>query len=147
MLYFYISNDGSEILEVREVAVPYEEGTYNNAVSAALNGKDFIEPVTIIDPPYNSATEVKEGPVDAYDYTTDSATRTYTVRAKTQEELDAGQMADDVAVLREAGKDLALVLTELVQWTLDNTSMTAENFTPSVVQAFQDLKTIADRVK
>lgn len=57
------------------------------------------------------------------------------------------QRADDLRVLREAGKDLALVLTELVDWTLANTAMQASDFTLNVKQAYLDLKAIADRVK
>lgn len=143
MLYFLVSSDGSEILEKREVEVPYEEGAYNDKVASLENGKMFFSPVSIIDPAYDLDTEVREGPVDAYDYATDTATRTYTIRLKNAVE----NTADDIAALRDAGKDIALVLTELVQWNLDNTSMVADDFTPSVKQAYLDLKVIADRVK
>ena len=57
------------------------------------------------------------------------------------------QRAQDIAVLRAAGKDMALVLTELVDWQLANTAMLATDFTPQVRQAYLGLKAIADRVK
>ena len=57
------------------------------------------------------------------------------------------QQSADLAVLRSAGKNLALVLTELVDWQLANTTMQASDFTPQVRQAYLDLKDIADRVK
>ena len=53
----------------------------------------------------------------------------------------------DLAVLRAAGKNIAVVLTELVDWQLANTAMQATDFTPQVRQAYLDLKAIADRVK
>lgn len=57
------------------------------------------------------------------------------------------QMENDLSALRNGGKDIALVLTELIDYLLANTAMTANDFTPSVKQAYLDLKTIADRVK
>lgn len=57
------------------------------------------------------------------------------------------QRTSDLIVLREAGKKLALVLTELVDWQLANTTMQANDFTPQVKQDYLDLKAIADRVK
>lgn len=57
------------------------------------------------------------------------------------------QRITDTAQLREAGKDIALVLTELVDWLLANTAMQATDFTPKVKQAYLNLKAIADRVK
>ncbi len=57
------------------------------------------------------------------------------------------QRVNDLSTLRSAGKDIALVLTELVDWQLANTAMQATDFTPQVRQAYLDLKAIADRVK
>ena len=57
------------------------------------------------------------------------------------------QRAGDLRVLQDAGKDMALVLTELVSWLVANTTMQATDFTPQVRQAYLDLKAIADRVK
>lgn len=53
----------------------------------------------------------------------------------------------DRKLIRDVIEDVAIILTELVQWTLDNTAMTAEDFTPSVIQSYQDIKVIADRIK
>ena len=74
----------------------------------------------------------------------------------TQEQADAWQVeydasgvvqnAADIDTLRGAGKDVALVVVRLVQWVLDNTAMTADDFRPEVRQAYQDLKVIADRL-
>ena len=73
------------------------------------------------------------------------------LRAATQSELDIFDAtlarARDIKSLREAGKDIALVLTELVDWQLANTAMQAADFTPQVRQAYLDLKDIANRVK
>jgi hypothetical protein len=60
---------------------------------------------------------------------------------------DQEQRQADLGVLREAGKDMALVLTELVSWLIANTAMQANDFTPQVKQAYLNLKAIADRVK
>lgn len=62
--------------------------------------------------------------------------------------LSAAELkAIDVSRLASAGKDMALVLVELVDWVLANTAMAATDFTPQVRQAYLDLKGIADRVK
>ena len=96
--------------------------------------------------PFDPTIEVRTGPVNtvAPDF---DVTETWTVRAKTQAELDVEQRSQDTARLREAGKDMALVLTELVTWLVTNTAMQASDFSPDVRQAYQDLKVIADRVK
>ena len=57
------------------------------------------------------------------------------------------QRSIDLDGLHGAGKNIALVLTELVDWQLANTAMQATDFTPQVRQAYLDLKAIADRVK
>ena len=109
-------------------------------------------PVVYVNEAFDPATQVRTGPtgVDIGDTVApdaDGVTGTYTVRNKTQQELDDDQRADDIATLRAAVVDIALVVTEHVQWTLDNTSMIPADFTASVRQAFLDLKAIADRVK
>lgn len=57
------------------------------------------------------------------------------------------QLATDLAVLRVAGKDIAVVLTEIADWLLANTAMTADDFTPTVKRSYLDLKAVANRVK
>ncbi len=96
--------------------------------------------------PFDPATEVRNGP-DVVVSPTLNVTETWAVRAKTQIELDADQRSKDLVGLQDAGKDIALVLTELIDWTLTNTAMQATDFTSGVRQAYQDLKAIADRVK
>lgn len=119
-----------------------------NATAPMDIGPDHLlrETTVIGFEPFDPDTQVRTGPVNtvAPDF---SSTATYTIRAKSQAELDADQRGKDLGQLREAGKDLALVLTELIDWTLANTPMQATDFTPDVRQAYLDLKTIANRVK
>jgi len=61
--------------------------------------------------------------------------------------VDAEQAKVDLSALRGAGRDIAVVLTELIDYLLANTAMVADDFTPNVKQAYLDLKVIADRVK
>jgi len=72
---------------------------------------------------------------------------TYSVRAKTAQELAEEQRDDDLRVLRDGGKDLALVVTELVAKLIEKGVIAAGDFTPGVRQTYQDVKAIADRVK
>ncbi len=102
-------------------------------------------PVAPVGDTFDPATQVRTGPVLVIG--DDEVTATYEVRDKTAQELAAEQRAVDSSKLREAGKDVAVVLTELVDYLIANTAMQASNFTPSVRQAYQDLKVIADRVK
>ncbi len=53
----------------------------------------------------------------------------------------------DLQGLHTAGKNIALVLIELVDWQLANTTMSPADFTVNVRQAYLDLKAIANRVK
>lgn len=123
----------------------------NKGTKAELKTFGWL-PVVYVNKVFNPATQVRTGPTgasigDAVPAGADSVTGTYTLRAKTAQELAADQRNQDLSGLREAGKDLALVLTELIQWTLANTAMQATDFSPSVRQAYLDLKAIADRVK
>ncbi len=109
-------------------------------------------PVIYVNETYDPATQVRTGPTgcifgDAVPAGADDVTSTYTVRAKTAQELADDQRDQDLATLREAGKNLALVLTEFVDWTLANTAMQPTDFSVTVRQAYLDLKAIADRVK
>ena len=67
----------------------------------------------------------------------------------TAEFITAGveQRQIDTVKLVAAGKDVALVLVELIDWLLANTTMQSTAFTSEVRQAYLDLKNIADRVK
>lgn len=109
-------------------------------------------PVIYINEVFDPATQVRTGPTgvgigDTVAPGADSVTGTYTLRDKTALELDADQRSQDLTGLRDAGKDLATVLTELVDYLLANTAMQTTDFTPNVRQAYLDLKVIADRVK
>ncbi len=88
------------------------------------------------------ATAVKTPPDSAKHQTWDGARW-----VDNPDRATAEQRSADLTVLRTAGKSLALVLTELVDWQLANTAMKATDFTPQVRQAYLDLKAIADRVK
>jgi len=82
----------------------------------------------------------------------DAVARTLTYDTA-QEAADAAarpgleQTASDIAALQNGGKDIALVLVELVDYLLANTAMTAMDFTPNVRQAYQKIKAIANRIK
>ncbi len=114
-------------------------------VKTLANGNAAARPVETTDPPFDPATEIREGPV--LTIFADRVTEVFTVRAKTQAELDADQRAADLSVLRGAGKDAVLVLIELIDKLLADAVISAGDFTPDVRQAYQDLKVIADRVK
>jgi hypothetical protein len=143
-LYFEIDPiDQLTIIQARHTPNPLVK--YNTKETSAVNGKSFLELVTIVDPPYDPATQVKEGPVDAYDGT--AATRTWTVRTKTQTELDAESLAADIRSLKDAGKDAVIVVTALIDALLVKGTIVAADVEPVARQAYQDLKVIADRVK
>lgn len=128
----------------------------STSISAATTDAELknLGWLPLIDPDdaYDPATQIRTGPVggnigDPVPADADDVTGTYTVRDKTAQELDDDQREQDIATLRSAGKDMALVLTELIEWTLANTAMQPTDFTPDVKQAYLGLKAIADRVK
>jgi hypothetical protein len=103
-------------------------------------------------PTYDAVTQVREGPTginigDTIPANADKVVAGYVVRAKTAQEVTDEQQDKDLSDLRDGGKDLALVVTELVTWLLANTAIQGSDFTPSVKTAYQRLKAIADRVK
>lgn len=142
-IYFLIEPATYTILDVRN----FEPESYIDRAAGDSSGKPFLSPVTVTDPPFNEATEVKTGPVDTYDSVTDTSTRVYTVRAKTQQELDDEQLDDDIHALKSGGKDIALVLVELIEWQLANSAMSPTDFSADVRQAFLDIQAIADRLR
>ena len=83
MLYFKIDPSNNAILD----ALDGDFSAYNTKADSAVNGKPFLTEVVVTDPPCDYGTQVKEGPVDAYDGT--NATRVYTVRDKTAGERAA----------------------------------------------------------
>ena len=109
-------------------------------------------PVVYVNETYNSATQIRTGPTgcnvgDAVPVGADEVTGTYTVRAKTAQELDADRRSKDLSDLRNAILDLAIVQTELIDYLLANTAMQPSNFTRDTKQRYLDIKAIADRVK
>lgn len=67
--------------------------------------------------------------------------------ALTQQEIDDNQEENDIAVLKDAGRDIAVVLVELVDQLLADNTIQVTDFTPAVKQNYLDVKAIADRVK
>ena len=114
-LYFKIDPSDDSIIDVLQTNSTLEN--YNTKTTAALNGKPYLVAVIVTDPAFDSATQVKEGPVDSYDGTT--ATRTYTVRAKTQAELDADQRQADISKVRNGVLKLANSYTLLARVLVD----------------------------
>lgn len=109
-------------------------------------------PVVYVNEAYDPASQIRTGPTgcnigDAVPAGADDVTGTYTVRAKTQQELDDDQRNQDLAALRDAVVDMAIVQTEFIDWTLANTAMQATDFEPDTKQRYLDIKAIADRVK
>ena len=109
-------------------------------------------PVVYVNETYDPATQVRTGPTgcnvgDAVPAGADDVTGTYTVRAKTAQELDDDQRSKDLSDLRNAILDLAIVQTELIDYLLANTAMQPSNFTRDTKQRYLDIKAIADRVK
>ena len=119
---------------------------YNTQEESATNGEPFLALVTdVVSPTFDSETQYAGNPVYSWDGTT--AGVVFTIFNKTQEDMDIEQLEDDIDMLKDAGKDVVLILTEFVDWALANTSMTAADFTPAVIAKYQELKIIADRVK
>ena len=95
--------------------------------------------------PFDPETQVRTGPT--FQILSAKVRSTYTLRDKTAQELADEQRDDDLRVLRDGGKDLALVVTELVTKLIEKGVIAASEFTPGVRQTYQNVKAIADRVK
>ena len=95
--------------------------------------------------PFDPATQVRTGPT--HQILAAKVRSTYSLRAKTAQELANEQRDDDLQALRDGGKDLALVVSELVAKLIEKGVIAAGDFTPGVRQTYQDVKAIADRVK
>lgn len=141
MLYFKIEPGTNNILGV--LGGPFSQ--YNTKADSAVNGKAYLVEVEVTDPPYDPATQVKEGPVDAYTGT--NAVRIYTVRDKTPQELAAEQLDKDKAALRSAVEDIGIVVLALVDTLVSKGTIVPQDVEPVARKAYQDLKAIADRVK
>jgi len=142
MLYFKIDPILHSIIGI--VAGVFEE--YNTKESSLLNEKGFLVEVIKTVPAFDSETEYLSLPVDSYDYASNSATRVYTKLTKTQEQLDAEQVASDIELLQDYGKDTILVLVQLVSKLLDDAVIASTDFDPAVKDAYLEIKEIADRI-
>lgn len=76
-VYFKIDPATNNIIEVKTYDQPITE--YVTRDQGVVNGKPFLVEATIIDPPYDSATQIKTGPVDTYEGSPPEAKRTYVV--------------------------------------------------------------------
>ncbi len=117
-LYFKIENGTTDIIDTFEGALV----DFNTKAISQINGKPFFVIATITDPAFTPITQVRTGPIDTYDGT--AADRVFTVRAKTQAEIDAERDAaseDDLrriktAVLyaaEKAGDDITILAVRL----------------------------------
>lgn len=86
-------------------------------------------------------------PQDVIDDQAGTVARTYSVIDLTPEEAETYAANNDLRQVREATKDIVLILTELLPWLVQNTPMQVTDFTPAVRQSYLDLKAVADRVR
>ena len=114
---------------------------------AELKDKGWLPQVVVGFEPFDPDTQIRTGPVNQVN--ANDVTSTYTVRDKTQQELDATQRDEDIRELRGDGYDLAIVLIELVDYLLAHPTlgMTPNDFSLNVRQAYLAAKERADRVK
>lgn len=104
---------------------------------------DFNEVLPTLTPGVNRRGD----PQDVIDDQAGTVLRTYLTVDLTPEEAAAYAENDDLRKIKEATKDIALILTELLPWLVQNTPMQVTDFTPAVRQSYLDLKTIADRIR
>lgn len=83
--YFKINPTDNTIMDVLTRPKPIPE--YNTKETAAENGKPYLVEAIVGDPPYDPATHIKSGPVDAYEPSTNTATRTYVLSPRTTEDM------------------------------------------------------------
>ena len=105
-------------------------------------------PVTYVNETYDPETQVHEGPTGCNigDSVSDGATEavgTYTVREKTQDELDAETTAD----LNRAGAKGILALVALIDKLIEKGVISAADFDVVGKEAYQYIKPIADRLR
>ena len=97
------------------------------------------------DPAFDPATEklVDDPRVITDTDVTDSRSKV----ALTRQEFDDIQEANDLSALRDAGRDISVVLVELVDQLLADNTIQVTDFTPAAKQNYLDVKAIADRVE
>ena len=111
-----------------------------------INGVPMWRPyIRTADPAFDPAIEklVDDPRVITDTDVTDSRSKV----ALTQQEIDDNQEANDLSALKDAGRDIAVVLVELVDQLLADNTIQVTDFSAAVKQNFQDVKAIADRVK
>jgi hypothetical protein len=80
----------------------------SNIVVGVHATKPYLLPVVVVDPAFNAVTQVREGPVHTIEAT--RVLRTFTVRAKTQAEVDAMKVAKVDAVRFEGNRRMNLLV-------------------------------------
>ncbi len=134
---FALTKDGVTVSEVRNF-----EATPGDPVG---KGWKWLPYVRVTAPAFNPLTQDLVGP--GHTITATEITQTWQVAAVDAPTAAQRQYDNDLSTLREAGKDIALVLVELIEWQLANTAMQATDFSPDVRQAYLDIKAIADRLR
>jgi len=122
------------------------EGEYNSKETSLLNRKVFLVPVVVTEPAFNSEIEYLSDAVDSYDYVTNIATRVYSIITKSQAELDAEQLDQDIEDIQNYGKDTILVLIQLVDKLIADAVIEQTDFDSAVKDAYLEIKPIADRI-
>ncbi len=144
-LYFRIANGTTDILETRVFSATLSEGSFNDKASSEVNGKDFLVEVTVTDPPFNPAAEIREATVDSYDGTT--ATRVFTVRPKTPQELKSTSDNADRVKMRGRVIDLGFVLVSLVDTLIAKGLINPNDFKLPTRLEYQDMKALLLRLR
>ena len=112
-----------------------------------IGSSHVLRKATVIDPSFDPATQVRDGPTyDVADVTFDT-TKTYTIRAKTAQELADDQQNSDISNLQNSIEKLAFIQIELIDQLLTQGTIQNTDFTAGVRTLFQNIKTIVDRAK
>lgn len=134
---FALTKDGLTVSEVRSFDTVPDDPTGK--------GWKWLPYVRVAAPAYDPSTQDIIGP--DHDVTVTEIAQTWQVVNVDAATATQRQNDTDLVTLREAGKDITLVLVELIEWTLDNTAMQPTDFSADVKQAFLDLQVIADRLR
>ena len=132
----------------KRVPVP-GTGDYVMGATAPMDigSSHVLRKATVIDPSFDPATQVRDGPTyDVADVTFDT-TKTYTIRAKTAQELADDQQNSDISNLQNSIEKLAFIQIELIDQLLTQGTIQNTDFTAGVRTLFQNIKTIVDRAK
>ncbi|KKN90077.1 hypothetical protein LCGC14_0231900 [marine sediment metagenome] len=116
-----------------------------------LKDKGWL-PVRYVDESFDPATQVRTGPVgcnvgDPVPPDADEVVGIYTVKDKTQLELDDDQQAVDIAKLSTSVDKIAFILTELTQKLFEKNVIIPDDFTQPVRQIYREIEEIVGRAK